>query len=134
MKGGERSDIKAVMFVPFTAHSELAIRLRESEEKMKALTGYRMKVVEKVGVKLVDILHKSNPWAGEDCGRPGCILCTSRKYEGRKDKQDFKKRNLVYETSCQTCKERKEEEIENKYRDEANSKKKIEEEKKRMKR
>jgi hypothetical protein len=67
-KGG-KGDVKAVMFVPYTSHSELAARLRENEEKMKQMTGYRMKIVEKVGVKLVDILHKSNPWAGEECRR-----------------------------------------------------------------
>ena len=28
---------------------------------MEKMTGYRMKIVEKEGTKLVDILHKSNP-------------------------------------------------------------------------
>ena len=97
--------IKGVMFVPYTKHSELAQRLRENEERMEEMTGYRIKIVEKGGTKLVDILHKANPWAGTECGRPGCLLCTSRKEEGRQDKQDCKKRNLVYETSCRTCKE-----------------------------
>ena len=73
-KGGNK-DIKSVMFVPYTAHSELASRLRESEEKLKGMTGYRLKIVEKVGVKLVDILHKADPWAGEQCGRKGCLMC-----------------------------------------------------------
>ena len=50
---GERSDVKAVMFVPYTAHSELALRLRESEEKMESLTGYRIKIVERGGTKLL---------------------------------------------------------------------------------
>ena len=67
--------IKGVMFVPYTKHSELALRLRESEEKMEEMTGYRIKIVEKGGTKLVDILHKANPWAGEDYNRPGCLLC-----------------------------------------------------------
>ena len=49
------------MFVPYTAHSELATRLRGNEEKMQNMTGYRLKIVEKVGTKLVDLLHKANP-------------------------------------------------------------------------
>ena len=58
---GHKSKIKAVMFVPFTRHSELAARLRENEERMEAMSGYRLKIVEKGGTKLVDILHKANP-------------------------------------------------------------------------
>ena len=33
--GGGTKDIKSVMFVPYTDHSELAARLRDNEEKMK---------------------------------------------------------------------------------------------------
>ena len=66
--------IKGVMFVPYTRHSELALRMRESEEKMQDLTGYRIKIVERGGTKLMDILHKANPWAGSDCRRRGCLM------------------------------------------------------------
>ena len=67
-KAGKKGDIKAakkikgVMFVPYTKHSELAQRLRDNEERMEEMTGYRIKIVEKGGTKLVDILHKANPW------------------------------------------------------------------------
>ena len=69
------------MFVPNTAHSELATMLRESEEKLETMTGFRLKIVEKVGMKLVDILHKADPWVGEDCGRRKCLLCQTKKKE-----------------------------------------------------
>ena len=68
-KNGERKDVKSVMFVPYTAHSELATRLRDNEEQMQGMTLYRLKIVEKVGTNLVDLLHKANPWAGEDYKR-----------------------------------------------------------------
>ena len=58
-------------------------------------------------------------------------MCTSRKEEGRKDKQDCRKRNLVYQTTCHTCRVRKEAEIEERYKEEG--KKKVEEMKKGMK-
>ena len=58
---GEEKKVKAVMFIPYTAHSELATRMRDNEEKMQEMIGYRMKIVEKGGTKLVDILHKANP-------------------------------------------------------------------------
>ena len=63
----EPKKVKAVMFVPYTKHCELAARLRESEETMCDMTGYKLKIVEKGGTKLVDILHKANPWAGQHC-------------------------------------------------------------------
>ena len=83
-----RKKVKSVMFVPYTKHSELATRLREDEEKMEALTGYRIKIVEKGGTKLVDILHKANPWAGQDCGREGCLLCSTKRESGKTNSQD----------------------------------------------
>ena len=45
------------MFVPYTAHSELAARLRDNEEKIKGMTGYKLKIVEKGGT----MLHEANP-------------------------------------------------------------------------
>ena len=91
------------MFVPFTRHSDLATRLRENEERMATMTGYKMKIVEKGGTKLVDILTKSNPWAGEDCQRERCLLCETKQITGKKNTQDCRKRNCVYETKCLKC-------------------------------
>ena len=47
----------------------MARRLRESEEEMLKMTGYKVKIVERSGRSLTQILTKSNPWGGEDCGR-----------------------------------------------------------------
>jgi hypothetical protein len=102
-KGNSKNKIKAVLFIPCTKQSELAQRMRESEEKMESMNGYRLKIVERGGAKLVDILHKSNPWAGHDCGRTGCLLC-----------QDCRKRNCVYQTYCITCRERQGKELKDK--------------------
>ena len=71
---------------------------------MEELTGFRLKIVERAGVKLERVLHKSNPWAGQSCERENCLLCAT-KLETEKDLgQSCSKRNLVYETWCQTCK------------------------------
>ena len=96
------------------------------------MTGYILKIVEKGGTKLVDILHKANPWAGQDCGRDRCLLCTSKKREGKKNTQDCKKRNCVYETYCWTCRQRQDQEIEDKYKEKGH--KEIEEKKRQAKR
>ena len=116
-----------MVFVPYTSHSNLANGLRTNEEKLDGMAGYRMKVVEKGGIKLVDLLHKANPWAGQDCGRDRCMLCTTKKKEGKKFSQD-----CVYKTYCMTCTQRKDMEIEERYKD--IGKKKIEEEQRKARR
>ena len=63
-KTARGENVKSVMFVPYTAHSELATRLRESEERLEVMTGFRLKIGEKVGMKLVDVLHKADPTVG----------------------------------------------------------------------
>ena len=130
--GKEPKKVKAVMFVPYTRHSELATRLRESEETMCGMTGYKLKIVEKGGTKLVDILHKANPWAGQHCERAKCMLCTTKQQEAKQNSQDCKKRNCVYETSCLTCKERQDKAIEEKFG--SLGKKRVDEEKRKEKR
>ena len=44
-KEKEEKKTKAVMFVQFTPHSELAKRLRTAEEKLGELIGYKLKIV-----------------------------------------------------------------------------------------
>ena len=64
MRGQEKRQehpIKAVMIVPFTPGGELAKKLRENEEKLSNLTKNRIKIVERAGVKIKDLLKKSNP-------------------------------------------------------------------------
>ena len=74
-KKGQAENVKSVMFVPFTVGSELARRMREAEATLQSMTGYRIKIVERSGLKLEDALCKADPWQGQDCGREKCLLC-----------------------------------------------------------
>ena len=47
-KEARKSTIKAVLFCPHTEGGILAKRLREAEEKLESLTGYRLKIVQTV--------------------------------------------------------------------------------------
>ena len=107
------------MFVPFTTGSKLAKDLRDAEDKLGGMTGYMLKLVEKAGDKLEDLLTKSNPWQGMDCGRPGCLLCKTKLKTGSNLSQDCHTRNLVYESWCMTCLKREEEEIEQRFEGDA---------------
>ena len=60
--GQEKSkEVKTVMFVPYTQGSELAKRLRDAEKTLQELTGYKIKMVERTGLKLEEMLHRADP-------------------------------------------------------------------------
>ena len=57
-----------------------------------------MKILERAGEKIVDLLHKSNPWEDMDCQREKCLMCkTAMKEEGKLE------RCTVYEIHCVEC-------------------------------
>ena len=63
------SIIKAVMFVPCMKDSDLYRELREAENTILERTGAKLKMVERCGGKLMDILTTLDPWRGKDCMR-----------------------------------------------------------------
>jgi hypothetical protein len=90
-----KSKIKAVMFVPYMHGSKLAKQLREIEETMEGITGYRMKIVERGGRKLSHMLHKSNTWEGKPCTRQNCLHCDTKLRKEKFNNQSCHKRNNV---------------------------------------
>ena len=117
----------SVMFVPYTKGGELAKRLRTAEEELQKQTGVKIKIVERSGRKLVDILHRADPWLGKDCGRPQCLLCETKMKTEKDMRQDCTKRCVIYETWCMTCEEKEVRRIEEETEDEKERRKKIEE-------
>ena len=109
--------IKSVMFVPFTRNSELAKRLRNNEENLFNLTRTRVKVVERAGIKIQDLLTTSNPWKGADCGRQYCLICLTKLLTEKNLRQECTRRNLVYETKCLTCEQEEISKLENELED-----------------
>ena len=85
-------------------------------KRLSEVTQNKIKIVEKAGLKLQDLLHKADPWQGMDCQRAGCLLCLTKLATGRQLGQDCHKRNVVYETSCLTCARKQDEEIEEMHR------------------
>jgi len=91
-----------VIFIQHTEGSTLAKRIREKLCKLEEAGGnIKVKIVDEAGDKLVDLLHRSNPWDDSDCMRSDCVICSSA---GEKDKKGTcKRRNIVYETFCIDC-------------------------------
>ena len=98
-KSTTQKKIKSVLFVPRTERGELLRRLREEESKLADITGYRVKLVERSGTQLARILCQRNPWAGQDCGRPDCLVCGDSEVGGG----DCRRRNITYVTTCVSC-------------------------------
>ena len=107
----DQAKIISVMFVPCTHGGELARRLREAETELGNQTGFKIKIVERSGTRIVDILHKANPWQGADCQRPRCLICSTKQKTEKDLGQDCSLRNIVYETWCLTCEKRNIEKI-----------------------
>lgn len=59
----------------------------------------KVKVVEGNSTHLQHTLTKQDPWNGEDCERPSCVICTS--YGDKKP--DCRTRNTTYRTTCKLC-------------------------------
>ena len=95
----KRGGYSAVMFVPWTPHSELIRRFRSIEASGAAHRGFRIKMVERCGASIKSVLQKSDPWNG-DCNRERCFPCRS----GNIGKCN--KTNIVYKIDCLECMER----------------------------
>ena len=122
----EHPQIKSVIFVPHTRDSLLARELRLKETEMFKVTGDRIKVVEKAGNKLEDILTRRDPWKGADCGRQNCFPCSTKNITGKDKNKDCSKRNILYEIRCLTCEDIEKEKIEETCGDDLEKKRKME--------
>ena len=93
-------EVVTVLFVPQTPQGELARRLKVVENKISKLSGEKVKIVERGGTQVKQIMHKSNPWNKGFCGRANCLTCL----HGDGSQNCFDK-NVVYQISCQDCEE-----------------------------
>ena len=101
---------KAVIFVENTKDSRMAGEMRKMIQEMRPWTGINVKIVERVGDKIQDILCKSNPWENMDCKRENCFTCEATMKGEKKKFKSCYQRSVVYETWCNSCKEKNERE------------------------
>ena len=73
--------------------------MREKEAQNNQGRKIRFKIVEKGGVTLEQMLRRSNPWAGGECGRPRCFPC--RGEEGGNCSME----SVTYTLWCQECRD-----------------------------
>ena len=71
--------------------------LRNEDDRMAEITGFRIKYQEAGGSVLNNAFDK-NLGKGLHCGRPACPPCDN---PGKRE--DCKSKNLVYESRCYIC-------------------------------
>ena len=88
--------VTTVMFVPRTRNGELVKRLKLVDTKLSDIMHDKLKFVERAGMKLRHILHRSNPWENVKCSRKGCLVCSNP------DNKTFScnKPSVTYKTYC----------------------------------
>ena len=95
--GKVRGKNTTVVFVPSTRGGLLVRKLKEEEDRMADITGFRIKFQEAGGSKLINCFDK-DLGKGLHCGRTPCPPCDSTD-----KRQNCRSRNLVYESSCRIC-------------------------------
>ena len=101
LQRNETPEVVTVLFVPQTPKGELARRLQVVESRISKLSGEKVKIVERGGTQVKQILHKSNPWSKGYCHRVNCLTCL----HGDGTQSCFEK-NIVYKISCKECEEK----------------------------
>ena len=90
--------IAAPLFIQATEGSSLVALLKEEEEKLGGIVGWRYKVVERGGTMVKQLLTRSNLFSGEPCGRSKCEACRNAEKP-----PNCRRRGIMYETACMEC-------------------------------
>ena len=96
-KPGTITENNTVVFVPSTKGGTLIRSLKEDEDRMAEITGFRIKFQEAGGNILANAFN-TNLGSGQPCGRKDCPPC-----EVSEGKVDCKARSIMYESVCLEC-------------------------------
>ena len=104
-KNKEKTQIsyKSVLFVPPTPGGILAKELKQREEELNRFSNERIKIVEKGGIKVENILTQKDPFEKEKCTEKLCPIC---KNESNKVNVLCNSNNIGYRWVCHTCQAR----------------------------
>ena len=93
-KGGYTAPI----FVPATPGSQLLKEMRKVAQEANK-EGIRFKIIESGGIKLKQVLQKSNPTATPGCDKEDCMCCEDERGKGGQ----CHRANVNYEVLCELC-------------------------------
>ena len=104
-----KTQYKSVLFVTPTPGGVLARELQQREEELNKNTSERIKIVEKGGFKIKDILGSKNPFKKLNCAEKTCPLCNTSEnidIHAEEVKITCSTNNVGYRWLCVTCQER----------------------------
>ena len=90
---------RSVLFVPQTPGGVLARNTKETLDRLEAVMGYKVKVVERAGTSLQNMFSQTSIWDGMDCGRGECVPCN----QGGEERPNCTRTSVVYENICLAC-------------------------------
>ena len=96
---------KAVLFVPPTPNSELAKLMQKREAELNLNSNERIKIIEKGGLKISQILTKADPFPREFCDEPKCPYCHKTIFTTTPEPQKIpcNVASVGYRWECQNC-------------------------------
>ena len=98
-EGKNQVQYNTVLFVPATDGSKLAKILRRHEEQNMQGRTSRIRIVERSGRSVKDILTRNYPWPTRACSDLGCFPCST----GKKYAFSCRIPGAGYTISCTTC-------------------------------
>ena len=96
----------SVLFVPATPGGALAAAMRKRELELNKNSDFKIKIVEKGGKKLKDILVNKNPFPEQPCEEEYCPLCGITAYTDPPPKPSRIRcdtLNVGYRWTCTSC-------------------------------
>ena len=97
----------SVVFIPATPGGVLAKQMREREEMIGKHSKFRIKIVEKGGKKLKDLLIKKDPFPSLPCSESFCPFCHETSHTVKPKKPGniaCDTQNVGYRWTCTSCK------------------------------
>ena len=103
-KGQNQQDLKysTTLFVPPTPGSALARELRRAERENNQGRTWGVKIVERRGTTISNILCRSYPWATTTCQSSNCFPCTSAA-PNKQPKVSCRAPGIAYRVDCLSC-------------------------------
>ena len=91
------AQIEGTLYLTHTPNIGLRKSIQKIEDNLlKGKLSGRIRVVERLGPTIKDLLTNPTPWSKEHCGRDSCPPCQTKQ-------GNCKKKNVLYTIDCLTC-------------------------------